>query len=199
MDRCKALSAALLLMATGASQASQPSFDCGKVEEGSIESYICADDGLSELDATLAKVYKAARAKAGANDNDLKVMQRGWIKGRDDCWKSEDRTACIRDEYQRRIADLQANYRLVDFTGPVFYACDGNPANEVVITFFATEPRTLIAERGDSSAFMYPESGTDGSRYVGRNERIRLAGGKAYVVWGYEAPELDCAPNSPAG
>ena len=108
--------------------AESPSFDCGKVKAGSIEETICKDDGLALLDCKLAEAYAAASQKA-VNEHPpvLKAEQRGWIKGRNDCWKSSERRKCVEDNYRLRIAELQARYRLVPGTGPVFYACDGDP------------------------------------------------------------------------
>jgi uncharacterized protein len=66
--------------------AAGPSFDCGKVQTGSIEEMICKDDGLSALDRKMAKVYTEASKKA-VNEHPpvLKPEQRGWVKGRNDC------------------------------------------------------------------------------------------------------------------
>ena len=66
-----------------------------------------------------------------------------------------------------RITELQAKYRLVPATGPVTYACDGDPKNEVVVTFFKTDPPTLIAERGDQVSLMYLQPAASGARYQG--------------------------------
>jgi hypothetical protein len=53
------------------------------------------------------------------------------------------------DEYQHRITELQAKYRLVPMQGPIFRA------NELVATFFETDPPTLMTERGDSTSLMF--------------------------------------------
>ncbi|MBC9071211.1 MliC family protein [Thauera sp. CAU 1555] len=170
-----------------------PSFDCGGVAAGSVEAMICGDGELSAFDRELSGVYAAASRKAvKEHPPRLKAEQRGWIKGRDDCWKSEDRRACVRDAYRLRIAALQASYRLVPEIGPVHYMCDGNPANEVVVTFFHTEPATLIAERGDSVSLMYAAPSASGARYLGRNESFWEHQGEARVTWGYGAQEMRC-------
>jgi uncharacterized protein len=72
--------------------AAGPSFDCAKVETGSIEEMICKDDQLSALDRKMTVVYGAATKKA-TNEHPpvLKAGQRGWIKGRNECWKSDER------------------------------------------------------------------------------------------------------------
>lgn len=172
---------------------SGPSFDCAKVKPGAIEAMICEDEGLSALDRNLSAVYARAIVKAGNEHAPrLKAEQRGWIKGRDDCWKSDDVGACLRTEYRHRIAELQAQYRLVSGTGPVRYECDGNPANEVAVRFFKTEPPTLIAERGDSVSLMYQQPSGSGVKYVGRNESLWEHQGEGIITWGYGALKMHC-------
>ena len=55
----------MLLFAIAVSAyADGPSFDCTKVEAGSIEAIICKNESLSAMDVTLAEVYKEAEKKA---------------------------------------------------------------------------------------------------------------------------------------
>ena len=165
------LGTAIAMSLCDGAAAQSPSFSCDRVEAGSIAEMVCTDGALSALDRKLADVYaKAARKAANEHPPLLRAEQRGWIKGRDDCWKSDDRRACVEGEYQRRIAELQARYRLVPSIGPVTFACDGDPRNEVVVTFFRTDPSTMIAERGDSVSLMYVQPSGSGARYQGRNE-----------------------------
>ncbi len=91
-----------------------------------------------------------------------------------------------------RITELQAKYRLVPATGPVTWACDGDPKNEVVVTFFKTDPPTLIAERGDQVSLMYLQPAASGARYQGPNESFWEHQGEATITWGYGAPEMRC-------
>jgi len=171
----------------------QPSFPCDKVKAGSVEAMICADEVLSVLDRKLAGVYTAALKKAeNQHPPMLKAEQRGWIKGRNECWKAVDQRDCGRNEYERRIAELQARYRLVPHKGPIRLTCDGTPVNEVVVTFFSTNPPALIAERGDSVSLMYLQPNGSGSMYQGRNEIFWEHQGQALITWGYEAPEIRC-------
>lgn len=182
-----------LTRARTASGANAPAFACSKVRPGSAEAVVCNDPELSALDRKLAGVYAAAKRKAvNEHPPTLKAEQRGWISGRDECWKSPDMRVCVRDEYVSRIAALQARYRLVKLNGPVRLACEGDPRNEVFVTYFETEPPTLIAERGDQVSLMYLQSGEDSQRYVGRNESVVQRGGEALVTWGYQAPTMHC-------
>ena len=170
-----------------------PSYACDKVKFGSIEAMICEDTELSALDRKLSGVYAAASKKA-INEHPplLKAEQRGWIKGRNGCWKSDDKRGCVQDEYQFRIAELQARYRLVPGNGPIRFTCEDNPANEVVATFFQTDPPTMIAERGDSVSLMYLQPSGSGAKYQGRNETFWEHHGEALITWGYGAPEMRC-------
>ncbi|UXK08500.1 MliC family protein [Shewanella putrefaciens] len=190
---CAAAGVMVSALSAGAMAANEPSFDCAKVNAGSIEDMVCKDAGLNQLDNQLAKVYSQALEKAkNEQPPTLKAMQRGWVKGRNECWKSDDKHACIQSSYQTRIAELQAQYRLVEMTGPVSYACDGSPANELVVTYFKTEPATLIAERGDQTSLMFVQPSGSGAKYQGRNESLWEHQGEAKVVWGYDTPEMTC-------
>jgi len=174
--------------------AGSPSFDCGKVEVGSVEELVCKDAGLAALDRKLDEVYAAATQKT-TNEHPpiLKAEQRGWVKGRNDCWKSVDRRQCVEDNYRRRIAELQARYRLVPGTEAVRYICDNDPHNEIVATFFETDPPTMIAERGDSVSLMYLQPSGSGAKYQGRNETFwEHHHCEALITWGYGAPEMRC-------
>jgi uncharacterized protein len=174
-----------------------PSFDCSKVSTGSIEEMVCKNENLSALDLKMAEVYKEATEKA-VNEHPpvLKAEQRGWIKGRNDCWKSDDKKKWVEDSYKLRIAELQARYRLISGDGPFYYFCDGNPAKEIVITFFKTDPPTLIVEFGDSVSLMYLQPSGSGSKYQGRNESAWIKGKEAMITWGYGSAEMNCKQKS---
>ena len=189
----KGLVVALIPASIGGTAGAAPSFDCSKVEAGSIEALICQDDQLSALDRKMAAVFAAATKKASNEHTPvLKAEQRGWIKGRNDCWKSDDKRQCIQQSYKLRIAELQARCRLVRATKPVSYVCDGQPAKEVIATFFQTEPPTAIAEFGDQTSLMYRQPAASGTKYQGRNETLWEHQGEARITWGYGSPEMHC-------
>ena len=173
--------------------AAGPTFSCDGVEAGTIEGLICGDPELSALVRKLADVYAAASGKATDEQPPvLEPEQRDWVTGRDECWENPEQRDCVRDAYRRRIAELQARYRLVPFEGPVRFTCDGDPRNEVIATFFRSEPPTLIAERGDGVSLMYQQPSGSGTRYQGRNESFWEHQGEATIVWGDGAPEMRC-------
>jgi uncharacterized protein len=183
----------VLFMHSYLAMAVEPAFNCKKVPEGSIEALVCHDAELAALDLKLATVFKQASKKA-SNEHPpvLKAEQRGWIKGRNDCWKSPDNRQCVKDAYLQRISELQARYQLIAGTGPIVFVCNANPADQVTVTFFPSDLPTLIVERGDSVSLMYQQPSASGTRYQGRNEIFWEHQGEATITWGFEAPELHC-------
>ena len=93
---------ALLSMAVGGCAATDtpPAFDCAGAGHA-IEELVCADAGLAAKDRRLADVYDrsldklASTADAADAIRDLKAYQRGWIGGRNDCWKAADQRQCV--------------------------------------------------------------------------------------------------------
>lgn len=178
------------------SYANAASFNCAKVAAGSVEALVCKTPALSALDDDLARVYKQAQAKAKSEKPPtLKAEQRGWLKARDECWKTGDKNQCLTDSYRRRIAELQAHYALVAGKGPIRFVCDNKATNVVTATFYPTQPSTLIASYGDSTSLMFARSMGASSEYQGRNESFELHDDGATVVWGYEATPMHCQKN----
>jgi uncharacterized protein len=187
-----------------------PAFDCTKAD-GEVEELICKDEGLAALDRKLDEVYKAALAKARDDvPQFLRAEQRGWIKGRNECWKAQGADnpvfltgswqatsvrECVEAEYRIRTSELQALMRLVPEKGPVFYGCENNPANEVVATFFETDPPTARLERGDRSVTAWLVPAGSGSKYEGQNVEFWTKGDEATVTWLDE--KLTCTVRKP--
>ncbi|MEM6375827.1 MAG: lysozyme inhibitor LprI family protein [Pseudomonadota bacterium] len=178
----------------------QPSFDCAKAQ-GSVEELICADAKLATLDLGMANRYQAALAAAGGLEvggqsagDDLKAMQRGWIKGRDECWKADALRDCVEFAYQSREAELVTRWMLEEPVSTVFWTCEGNPANEVVTMFFETSLPSIRFEHGDSIDTGLQVRTASGAKYVGSFGRsIWMKGDMAM----YRAPdpsgvELSC-------
>ena len=87
--------------------AAKPSFNCSKATH-EIEELICADAELAALDVSLNDLYHAVMKNTPeAAQKRLKSEQVGWSKGRNDCWKSDDKRACTKGEYEARINVLK--------------------------------------------------------------------------------------------
>ena len=176
----------------------QPSFDCSKAES-SAEELICADDKLAALDRRLAKRYGAALDVADAMDagadeavKAIRATQRGWIKGRDDCWKADDLRDCVMASYLTRENELVTQWMLQEPAAVVSYYCEGNRANEIYAMFFDTELPSVRLEYGDSIDSGSLERTASGSRYEASQGRsIWIKGTEALVVWP-EGNEMSC-------
>jgi uncharacterized protein YecT (DUF1311 family) len=87
-----------------------PSFDCSKASS-QVEELLCSDPELAALDVELARLYKAVSAQTtGQKLKTLRTYQRGWIKGRNDCWKAvgAGARACVEASYRDRIRELRS-------------------------------------------------------------------------------------------
>ena len=149
----------------------QPSFDCAK-GTSEVERLICADEALAILDLRLSETYKSAVAAAKGLDSDpdealsnLRATQRGWIKGRDACWKAQDLRGCVEASYLLREGALVAFWMLQKPGTVMTYICEDNPANEVTVYFFDTELPSVRLEYGDGIKTGALVSSASGARY----------------------------------
>lgn len=187
-----------LLVAGVAVAAEGPSFDCSKAS-GNAEELVCGDAALSEMDRRLAEVYDAALVVAEGLDagveeavGTLKATQRGWIKGRDECWKAEDARACVEASYLVREAELVATWMLREPLAQARWICEGNSANEVYATYYDTPLPALRVEYGDGVEAMHLSRSASGARYEGTFGRMFWEkGGEARFVW-TEGEEMSC-------
>lgn len=153
-----------------------PTFDCTKTESD-IEDMVCKSAEFSAMDRELARLYGLAEKTSGmdpARLNELKATQRGWIKGRNECWKASDKQQCVMTSYAMRIHELRqgyANARSADGAGksmgPVALACKGLDFG-ISATFVQTDPGAVYLEWKDSSlALAHVQSGS-GAKYEGK-------------------------------
>ncbi|RVT47382.1 DUF1311 domain-containing protein [Rheinheimera sediminis] len=180
------------LLASTPLQAATTDFqiNCQAKDLGTVDQLICSDQDLLKQDQQLAQVYQQALAKA-ANEKPLllKAEQRGWIKGKADCWKENDKNTCASTLYTQRIAELQARYELLPISKKLALRCENNPANEVSLRYYPTTPATLIADYGDQVSLMYLQADQS---YVGRNEKLSERNGVFTLQWGYNVPSIEC-------
>lgn len=179
------LATAQLQAATTANQ-----INCQAKDLGTVDQLICSDPELLKQDQQLVEVYQQALLKA-VNEKPplLKAEQRGWVKGKAECWKEQDKKTCASMLYTQRIAELQARYELLPASKKLLLSCDNNPANEISLRYYPTTPATLIADYGDQVSLMYQQADQS---YVGRNEKLSEQNEVFTVQWGYEAPLQRC-------
>ena len=166
---------------------------CIDLDAGSVEQEICRDDGLFALEEAMQKLLVEAFPKSlvGARSS-FAGEQLRWKRGRDDCLNTTDRRQCLVERYRLRVAEIQARYGLVTATGPFTYVCQEAPPDEVVATFFATDPPSLVATRAGKTSFMLLTLGPGGARYRGPHESLQERGQEARITWDPVASEMFC-------
>lgn len=151
----------------------EPSFDCTKAESDA-EKAVCSDDTLASMDLELSRLFQ--RAAEGPNmDPDrhrmLQAEQRGWIKGRDECWKSDlGIPFCTASEYAFRIAEIRQGYADARAEngaslGPYAYVCEGMevPVSAVFVNTLAP----MVVLRWGENAIVLPSVATgSGAKYA---------------------------------
>ncbi|MGR3313980.1 lysozyme inhibitor LprI family protein [Roseovarius indicus] len=143
----------LVLSPAAAMAQDGPTFDCAKAES-SAEKLICVDPDLATLDRRLADRFAAAVDVAegldtGAEETTktLRAMQRGWISGRDECWKEPDLRVCVEKRYLQREAELVAEFMLEPPSETVDLTCG---PRALTVNTFPTALPGLRVEEADS-------------------------------------------------
>ena len=177
----KMLLGTLALMPLLASAAT-PSFDCTKAHSAA-EQLVCQDAGLAALDNELAALYPKAMNQLSAEQQKTeKAMQRGWIKGRNECGKESDSRQCVEESYQLRITELQIKGGQLRVPSPVDYQCNGGIRLSTYFYNEAKRPAAVInlsegAQQSQVLAFETPSA--SGARYEGQNLTLLTKGNEA--------------------
>lgn len=191
------VAAALALWPLAAPAQEGPSFDCSQVES-STEKLVCDDPDLAALDRRLAAQFADALAVAegldtGAEDAaaTLRAYQRGWISGRDECWKEPDLRACVETEYLRREAVLVAEFLLEAATSMTELSC-GDGARFLTVSIFPTDQPGIRVEEGDHvDVGAQLSADIPGTYYLQGTGGITLTDGAASLQDAYGA-ETEC-------
>jgi uncharacterized protein len=161
-----------------------PTFDCAKAS-GQVETLICKDEELAALDRRMGAVYAAALKNWPANiAAEQRASQRGWIKGRNDCWKSEDVRACVLAGYRGRIVELQITSGQLEVPKPVGYTCAGSENRPFTVTFYQqTDPPSAVITYGDDQVIAFAAVSASGAKYTAANVEFWEHQGEARVNW----------------
>lgn len=173
----------------------EPAFDCAEAES-SAEKLVCDDADLAALDRRLAERFAAAVAVAEGLDTDseettntLRAMQRGWISGRDECWKEPDLRVCVESEYLRREAELVAEFMLEPPSETVELICG---SRALTVDTFSTVLPGVRVEEGDRVYFgAQLSSSTPGTYYLRQAGGLVMGDGVPRVSDAY-GDETDC-------
>lgn len=178
-----AVATAALVLATSA-HTSEPTFDCAKAE-GQVQQLVCNDDGLAELDRQLATAYQAALETLPPDDvSRTKAQQRGWIKGRDDCWKADEVTQCVTAAYRTRIVELQIIAGQLSAPNTVSLYCDDSTGAPFFAAFYNdTSPPAVVLTRGGDQVIAFIARSGSGARYTNDNVEYWEHQGQASIDW----------------
>ncbi|GIU11210.1 MULTISPECIES: MliC family protein [unclassified Shewanella] len=160
-----------------------PSFDCAKAQ-GQVETLICHDAELAQLDREMAQVYQQAIVNIPASEQP-KATQRGWIKGRNDCWKSQDVRQCTLANYQSRLIELKIKGGLLEVPPAVVFDCGKHP--QITAVFYTqVNPVTAVFTFSSEKAGVQQLLATNvrsgsGAKYQGRNFEFWEHQGEASV------------------
>ena len=186
-------SAAPVAAAGQAAKPATPSFDCAKAA-GEVQQLVCRDAGLAALDRRLADVY--ARAIKGWPADiaaGQRATQRGWVKGRDDCWKAKDVRSCVDLEYKTRIVQLQIASGQLMAPAPVEFACKGGESTPVTASFYKdTDPRSAVLTVGNDQVIAFLAPAASGARYTAQGVEFWEHQGTASLNW-FDT-KLTCTP-----
>ncbi len=177
------LAAAALPQPALPAPAESPSFDCAAAG-GEIEELICSDAALAGLDRDLAGVYRRALDTLPPEDaKRQRSIQRGWIKGRNECWKAEDPAACATYMYQARMVELQIMSGQLAVPEPVGYDCEGDQGPFFAVFYNDTDPSAAVLTRASDQVIAFRASSASGARYVAANVEFWEHHGEATVAW----------------
>ncbi len=181
---CGVIVIAALLASPVLAQAASPSYDCAKAR-GEVESLICADEGLAGLDRRMAEVFgKALERWPTAEVANQRAFQRGWIKGRNDCWKSDEVRACVDSAYRTRLVEIQIQSGQLSAPTPVGYACDDGDEKPFFVAFYRqTDPPSAVITYGDAQLIALLAPSGSGAKYTAGNVMFWEHHGEAAVDW----------------
>lgn len=161
-----------------------PSFDCAKAAS-EAEKLVCGDAELAALDRQLSERYAQSSKKDPATE-------RGWIKGRDDCWKEEDARSCVRDAYRTRLVELAINAPDVMVPKTVEFRCTDNRNPFTMVFYNEIDPVAAVMTWGSDQAIVFPQPAGSGSRYGRKGIEYWEHQGEASVD--FYGNKLSCKP-----
>jgi len=170
-----------------------PSFDCARAS-GQVEALICKDAELSALDRRMAEVHSnAMKAWPEPVAREQRAYQRGWIKGRDECWKEEDVRACTELSYRTRIAEFQIGSGQLQAPISIGYECSDPGRKPFTVSFYSeTEPASAVITYGDDQVIAFRTPAASGAKYAASGVEFWEHQGEASVEW--FGATLTCRP-----
>jgi uncharacterized protein len=157
---------------------------------------VCKDASLAALDLRMADVFQKAMKTWPADvAKTQRAMQIGWIKGRNDCWKSADLRACVDGNYKDRILEVQIASNQLKPPTTSAWACAGGEGKPVTVAFYNdAEPKAAILKVGDDKMTVYAAPAASGARYTSGQVEFWEHQGAATIDW--FGTKLTCKPRT---
>lgn len=169
----------------GSAYSASPAFDCSKAE-GEVELLICSDDDLALLDIRLAKAYSQAMENIPQEErSNFRTLQRGWIKGRNECWKAQDVRACVEFSYKSKTVELQIAGGLLEAPRYRSLRCgEGTEAVPFTVSIYRNaDPVSAVLTRGNDQVIAFAPVESSGGRFVAPDVSLTIDEGQATVQW----------------
>ena len=158
-----------------------------------VEVLIRSDPRLSALERQMGDVLAAAgRAAAWPGRELLAANQRVWLYTRRQCLAAADPIRCLAELYARRIADVSSKAGLPAARPPIRLRCDGDPPLGFTITYYATDPGTLVAEHRGEMIVMLQQLTASGVRYTWSAASYSEHQGVSWIAWPGQPRPLRC-------
>ena len=188
-------------IATGLATAgaySQPAFNCANAS-GEVEELICSDESLQALDRELARTWALANESwPDQVATEQRAIQRGWIKGRNDCWKDEDVNDCVTFAYRSRLVELSISAGMVEAPRAYVVSCDDDAHEPFTAAFYNDlDPRAVVLTRGNDQVIALSDRAASGARYTAPGVEFWSKDEEAMVTW--FGSELSCTLDSNGG
>jgi len=168
-----------------------PSFDCARAADA-IETLVCGNAGLAELDRQLAASIQAILLKPGADRVALLDAHRAWLRRRAACSSAVDPRACAVDAYKSRIVRLMLDSGEVMAPTPIAFSC-GAGGRPFTVTFYNDiQPKAAVLAWGDEQVIVFPLPAASGSRYGTQGVEFWEHQGEAMVD--FRGNKMTCKP-----
>lgn len=172
---------AILAFAPLPMPAPSPAFDCTRAQ-GQVENLLCEDTTLMAMDRYMDELYQGALANFAEDElPTLRAYQRGWISGRNDCWKDSDVRPCVMDAYRLRLSELEVKAGFLTVPAPVHYTCEDDSTITAYFYNDAIAPLAVL-NMPQEQVFTWQQVAASGARYTGRNVEFRISGSAATLT-----------------
>jgi uncharacterized protein len=172
---------AVVLAAPPALFAANPSFDCDKAD-GAVETLLCQNDALADLDRRLTQVYAdALRAFSDPQRRVQMKAQEQWIRTRDACARAPDIARCVQKSYDVRITVLQVAAGLFPVPDPETWDCGTAGAVTVRLYDLTQLPAAVVQVGSAPEPIAVKRPGGGGFRYQGTTLTFRIRGDEAVL------------------